>query len=186
VGQVTSAFSKWILFLWVAAALAICWPHSWLLALGVAALPLSVILGWQSLRFAAMRRDERERRLAVFETDYGRSAGWYVEYQGQRLALLTDPRFEDMFWVSYSVEPLVEDPDQREEMLSSRDWWLGRKLEFRNKDFHEVASFAFPAGDTFPEPGRVSMRGLYLCQDDPNWWEACVLWARRRTRKRAR
>jgi hypothetical protein len=55
----------------------------------------------------ALKRCDRERRLRIFETNYGREAGWYVEHAGRRVALLTAPRFEEMFWDSYRIEPLT-------------------------------------------------------------------------------
>jgi hypothetical protein len=37
------------------------------------------------------------RRLQILETNYGRQAGWYVEWRGERIAELTDVRMEEMF-----------------------------------------------------------------------------------------
>lgn len=38
-------------------------------------------------------------RLRIIETNYGRDCGWYVEVNGQKIARLVDPKWEDMFWV---------------------------------------------------------------------------------------
>ncbi len=56
----------------------------------------------------AMKRTDRERRLRIFETNYAREAGWYVEHHGRRIARLTAPRCEEMFCDSYRIEPLTE------------------------------------------------------------------------------
>jgi hypothetical protein len=38
-----------------------------------------------------------ERHLRLIESNYGRDSGWYAERGGQRLAVLTDCRWVDMF-----------------------------------------------------------------------------------------
>ena len=55
-----------------------------------------------------------ERRLRIFETDYGRQVGWFMEHHGRRVAELTEPRCEDMFWDSYRIDLLTDDPAERE------------------------------------------------------------------------
>ena len=45
------------------------------------------------------------RRLHIWETDYGRDAGWLVERHGKTIAVLTDPLWIDMFWFSYRLVP---------------------------------------------------------------------------------
>jgi hypothetical protein len=126
-----------------------------------------------------MRRADRERRLQIIESNYGREAGWFVEDNGRRIAQLTDPRFEDMFWYSYKIEPLTEDPAEREELLTSPDRWLACKFVYRSRQFDSVAETAFPAGQPFPEPGRVLMRALYLWVGDPSLWDRLLLRLRR-------
>jgi hypothetical protein len=77
-------------------------------ALGVVAvLAVMTVLVFQAVAFAFTNRDDRRRRLALFESDCGRKTGWYVEYEGRPIAVLTDPRYEDMFWVSYHIEALA-------------------------------------------------------------------------------
>jgi hypothetical protein len=125
----------------------------------------------------AMKRPDRERRLRIFETAYGRAAGWYVEHHGRRLALLTDPRFEEMFWESYRIEPLTAAPEEAQ-MLTSRDRWLSGEFVFRNREFGEIAENAFAAGQPFCDDHRVLIRGLYLGIDRPSVWERLLLWYR--------
>jgi hypothetical protein len=151
-----------------------------LAALAVGLVAGSALMASQAVRFFLRSPSERRLRLVLFETDYGRRAGWYVERAGQRVALLLDPRFEDMFWDSYRVEPLVEDPEERRRILSDRGWWHQRGLVFRNRQFDAVADTAFAGGEVFTEAGRVVMRGLHLGIGPPNCWERAVMWVRRR------
>ena len=88
-------------------------------------------------------------------------SGWYVEHGGRRIAVLSDPRYEDMFWVSYAVEPLTEDREERRRMLESEEFWL-TDFVYRSRECGEIAENAFPALKPFAGPGRVAMRGLYL------------------------
>jgi hypothetical protein len=137
------------------------------------------LLAFQAGRFLLRSPSQRRRRLALFETNYGRQAGWYVERAGQRVALLLGPRFEEMFWDSYRVEPLVDDPEERRRIRSDRQWWHQRGLVFRNREFEAVADSAFAAGQVFTEGGRVLMRGLYFGIEPPTCWERVVMWVRR-------
>jgi hypothetical protein len=125
----------------------------------------------------AMKRTDREHRLRIFETDYGREAGWYVEHHGRRIAVLTAPRFEEMFWDSYRIEPLTEDPEEAQR-LSSPEHRLNNEFVFRSREFGETAGYAFPAGQPFCGDHRVLMRGLYLRISSPSVWERLLLWCR--------
>lgn len=121
------------------------------------------------------------RRLRIWETNFGRDAGWIAERDGIPLAVLTEPRFEDMFWDSYHLEVIAEDPEIRTAMLSEEFWhgngWVG--LVYRNREFGEIVEIAFPAVDAFPEPGRLMIRALYLPIGQPWPWDWLVLWVRR-------
>lgn len=125
-----------------------------------------------------MRRAERERRLQIFETNYGRDGGSFVEHHGRRVAQLTDPRFADQFWFSYRIEPLTEDVAEQEELLNSPSRWLACEFVYRSRQFGEVAESAFSAGQPVGGPGRVLMRALYLGIDGPSFWERSLLWQR--------
>lgn len=121
------------------------------------------------------------RRLRIWETNYGRECGWIVERQGKTIAILTDPRLEEMFWDSYRMEIVAEEPELRTEMLT-KEFWARAELDgvvWRNQEFGDLAEFAFPALSPFPEPGRLLMRGLYLPIGDPWPWDWIVLWVRR-------
>ncbi len=119
---------------------------------------------------------ERERRLRIFETNYGRTAGWFVEHQGRRIAILTDSYPTDMFWEAYRIEPLLEDPAERARLLESPEAWLTCDFVYRSRMFEECAiDYAFAAGIPFPEPGFVNMRGLYLRIEAPTFLERMLL-----------
>jgi hypothetical protein len=103
-----------------------------------------------------------------------------IERQGKPIALLTEPRWEEMFWDSYHMEAVADDPQLRVQMLT-KEFWANAEAEglvWRNREFGDVADFAFPALSPFPEPGRLMMRGLYLAIGDPWPWDSIVLWVR--------
>jgi hypothetical protein len=129
-----------------------------------------------------------KERLRIIETNYGRECGWYVEIDDRKVARLADPQWEDMFWVTYRLEPLTGDPKERA-MLYSAEFWHSCKAAFRNCEFNEVAPFAFAGGSPVElatrlmETGRLSMRGLYL--EVPSYpWDCLLLWLRRWRNKR--
>jgi hypothetical protein len=129
-----------------------------------------------------MTPSERELRLKVFEADYGREFGWYVEREGRRLAVLTDARLEDMFWYSYAIEPLAEQEAQRDAVFTE-SFWAQPGLVFRNRATGEVARRAFAAAAPSRRTRRVSMRALVSALR-PSPLERLELW--RRSRKATR
>lgn len=106
----------------------------------------------------------RERQLKA--TDYGRSEGWDVVLDERVIAYLSDPRFEDMFWISYRVTPLTGEPELAARLLTS-DFWRGahaERLRYRSRALGVFAPHAFPAIGEH-EPGRATMRALYLTRE---------------------
>jgi hypothetical protein len=104
------------------------------------------------------------RKLRIRKTNYGRDCGWYVERNGQRIAMLIDPKWEDMFWVSYLLVPLTDDIDLRQRLRMDTFWNHAEAegLVYRNREFGTMARLAFPARNPLRDAGRISMRGLYL------------------------
>lgn len=127
------------------------------------------------------------RRLRIWETNYGRDGGWVVERRGRVIAVLTDPRFEDMFWDSYRLEVVTDDPELRRRMQTPELWAAAESegLVWRSREFGEVAGGAFPALSPFPEAGRLTVRRLYLSIGEPWPWDKLVLWWRRRKQRHA-
>jgi hypothetical protein len=141
----------------------------------LAAMWLAGCVVYETARFILTSPKQRRIRLAVFESNYGRDAGWFVERAGRCVAILSEPRAEDMFGVSYRIEPTTTDPQERQQLLTSPEfWWQPERLVFRNRQFDLTVSFALPscAG---PSEGRISMRRLYLPLSKPNLWEALIL-----------
>lgn len=95
------------------------------------------------------------------ESDYGRDYGWYIEFEGEVIGELVNPKFEDMFWDSYKIIPSDE---KYNDLLFSESEWLKCEFKFRNKELNEYASGAFPAGsqNNLLKKNRVLMRALYL------------------------
>src|SRR4051812_21159610 len=60
---------------------------------------------WELRPWLPMSRSERETRLLYWTSENE----WYVELNGERIAILSDVQFEDMFWVSCRIKPLTKD-----------------------------------------------------------------------------
>jgi hypothetical protein len=120
------------------------------------------------------------RKIHIWETDYGRHGGWIAERNGQAILLLNDPRFEEMFWDSYHMDIVTQDP-KLHERLSTEEFWASTEadqLVWRSREFNEIAELAHPAGSQFPEPGRLMMRALYL-GPPIRPWDWIVVYARK-------
>jgi hypothetical protein len=73
-------------------------------------------------------RQKHALRLQILESNYGRDGGWYVEDEGERVALLSEPEYHDMFWESYRIEVLSDDPVTRQAALTSVSFWQDRSF----------------------------------------------------------
>lgn len=129
-----------------------------------------------------MTREQRRWRMRVLQTNFGRDSGWFVELDGRQIGLLTDQCFAEMFWDDCALTPLVEEPAERERLMSDAKWWHTAGLKFRNREFDVYAEYAFAAGSVFTDPGRVMMRGLYINVEPPmtDWEEYWIRRARSR------
>ena len=98
---------------------------------------------------------------------------WDLELSGRPVAFLTEPQFEDVFWVSYRLVTTTDDPALAER-LGSEAFWRGEDwsaLEFRNRGTGLTAENAFPAIQPFVGPQRVKMRALHNVVFHPSPWE---------------
>jgi hypothetical protein len=131
----------------------------------------------QDARLAA----DRELRFRIAERAHCRT-GWQVEIETDRrpLALLTDPQWDDMFWVSYAYTAASDIPAERA-ALDTIEFWTRYDLLYRSRDIDLVAPYAF-AGLRGPSSGRISIRGLYLVPEFTRY-ERFLLWLRRRKSK---
>ena len=127
----------------------------------------------QQARFAA----DRELRIRVAASNYGRDSGWHVESDGQPVATLSDPQWDDMFWVSYAYSPTNDVAAAVRPQLDSTEFWLRDDLIYRSREFDMVAPFAFAAG-AGPQTGRISIRGLYF-SPVLTLYDRLLLWWRR-------
>src|SRR5689334_12354565 len=120
------------------------------------------------------------RKLRIWETNFGRDAGWYVERHGQRVALLIDPRSVGLFWDSYLLIPTTDDTGLRHGLQADQFWnyWTAEGVVFRSREFGTIARYALPAANPLREEGRIVMRGLYVATDWPKMWDWPVLWCR--------
>ena len=113
----------------------------------------------QQARFAA----DRELRFRIAEGAHCLT-GWQVEIETEQrpLAMLTDPQWDDMFWVSYAYTAASDIPAERA-ALETTEFWTRDDLLYRSRDLNLVAPFAF-AALRGPSSGRISIRGLYLTE----------------------
>jgi Glycosyltransferase Family 4 len=125
------------------------------------------------------------KRLRIWESHYGKDPGWIIERQGEPIAVLSNPRTEEMFWCSFDLEIVTAD-SELQRRLTTVEFWSQSEAEglvYRSKAFGDVAKYAFPALSPFIEPGRLVMRGLYLQIGEPLPWDCVVLWFRRSVRR---
>ena len=127
------------------------------------------------------RIDDSER-YRIWETNYGRDAGWILEYCGEPLAILSECRFERLFWDSYRLEITASDNRLRDAAATEEFWQriAPGELRFINREFGITIDTALVAGDPFPEPGRLMVRGVYIPIDPPSLWCSLRLWFQRR------
>jgi len=62
------------------------------------------------------------KRRSILKASRGQDNGWFLIYQGTRMAELYQPDFVDMFWVGYTMKPLVEDGELLQ-LLSTQEFW---------------------------------------------------------------
>jgi hypothetical protein len=119
------------------------------------------------------------RRLRILETTYGSEGVWYVEHNGERIAMLIDPQFVD-FRVDYLVVPLTDDVDVRQHLRMDSFWNHARQdgVVFRSKEFGTAIRDAFGVMGFRSE--RISMRHLHILVGWVMPWECLIAWWRRR------
>ena len=121
------------------------------------------------------------RRLAIWESNYGRNGGWVVEYRGESVAVLTDVRFEEMFWDSYQFDITTGNEVLCQRLLTHEIWESEHsEIAWRSRQFGDVVRSAFPAaGVPFLPSGRILIRGLCLPTPGPRPWDQLVLGVRK-------
>jgi hypothetical protein len=125
-------------------------------------------------------------QLRIWESNYGRSLGWHIELDGRVVGVLGEPHQEDMFWTSYRITPMTNDPELST-LLMSAEFWKGdgyARFVFRSRALGLCADGPFPALDPFVATHRVSMRALYIASRAPAPWDRFVLKLRAALRAR--
>ncbi len=124
------------------------------------------------------------KRLEYFESYRDNGPTWFVECNGKRLAVLSECAFVDMFWHKYRIEPLSEDEEEREALLSV-DFWdpdkaIAQRYVYVNCDTGIPASNVLLGGrNSFAAP-FVQVRGLWgTMKYTLRPWDRIVLWVRR-------
>lgn len=127
-----------------------------------------------------------DQRLRIWETDYGREAGWLIELRGEVIAVLTDPQWEDIFWTSYRMEVATSDSELGHRIKTLEFWGTveATELIYRSREFGVIAELAFPALNPSWEPDRLMMRRLCIPIGLPWVWDRIALWWRRRRKRR--
>lgn len=100
-----------------------------------------------------------ERALQLQRTNYGRSEGWIMRVNGEEVATLLDPVWEDMFWFSYQLWPTDKEADT---LLRTEEVWLRKDITYQSIAMGEITTFAYAGGSEFYNGGRVVMRCLSL------------------------
>jgi hypothetical protein len=125
-------------------------------------------------------RLKRLRMIAFYPRRY---FAWCVEVDGQTVAWLVDPEWDDMFWTSYRVVPAGTDDAWRAKVLTE-DFWRNTNPVIRYRENGWVHPTTFPGGMFGrDERGRlrVSMRSLMFA---PPSATVCDRWVIRMWRKR--
>jgi hypothetical protein len=107
--------------------------------------------------FLAKRGAKREFE----ESGHGAGFGWYIEYEGQKIGELLEPKFSDMFWYSYK---LVVYDEFKDFVLDVKNW---EKCDFKylNKHYLQYSEYGYASPVIYNHENdelRISMRALYL------------------------
>lgn len=122
----------------------------------------------------------REAPLRYFESG---NNDWFLELNGQRLAVLYDPQWTEMFWNSYRVDLLVDVPDAVFRAYARRDWDEGN-FQLRHVESGLLVAEPLVAGfhvseirgDMIYAPGgRIVLRCVYPIPSHPTLIESLFL-----------
>jgi hypothetical protein len=113
-----------------------------------------------------------------------------VEVEGQTVAWLVDPQWEEMFWASYRVVPVSADESWRAK-VQTEEFWRNTDPVIRFRDTGWINPHTFPGGlFRRDERGRlrVNMRSLHLPRARQSLCDRWVLrqWRKRRQQRKSR
>ena len=119
-------------------------------------------------------------KLKVWESDYGRQNGWIVEKNSKPVALLTDPEYVDMFWVSYQIE-LIDQSENLVSQMQTQDFWNefhSKGFVLRNRTIPSFEKSDMVLVSMHESVGRVSFRSLHIHINSPTIFDGLLLMAR--------
>ncbi len=86
-------------------------------------------------------------------------AGWHLVVDGRKLARLHAPTPDDMFWISFAIEPLSEPADPR---LADEEFWAGDTWRIFSAVTGRDVGIVLAAVRALDEARqRVRLRGLH-------------------------
>ena len=122
------------------------------------------------------------RNLDIYRSDFGRKYGWFVEWQGRRVAELVDAVHDvgSQFWHDYTILPLTDDPAERA-ALGTQPFWQQFGLVYINRKYGTRVSDALGGRLQEAERGLViPMRALWVPLPCPEFWEFLSLFSQRK------
>jgi hypothetical protein len=111
------------------------------------------------------------QRVAIFATNYGRTAGWDVLIDDSLVTSLEDVEWTDQFWFSYLLVPAYP-------AFFTHDFWESSEVKIRSRLTGEEMSGWFV--NLNHTESRIGVRGLSLDPGFP-WWP--TVWERFLIRK---
>lgn len=101
-----------------------------------------------------------ENKLKLISSNFGRLDGWHVEHNGNAVADLVDPTWQDMFWERYTLIPVEGHANSHLDALDKQNWEECR-FEFRNRVVPSVVVHN-AVGIFDSQACEVALRGLYF------------------------
>lgn len=119
-------------------------------------------------------------RLRIWETDYGRTSGWLMEFHGQPVGMLSEPQPVEKGWTSYRFVPVTQDTRLLAAMKTEKFWTELEGIAWRSREFHTVVLGVTAAPSTHLNLNRITLHGLAIPIEPPNLLQQQMLKARRK------
>lgn len=101
-----------------------------------------------------------EDKLKLISSNFGRLDGWHVEHNGNAVAELVDPIWQDMFWERYTLIPVEGHGNIHPDALEKQNWEECR-FAFRNRVVPSIVVHdAF--GTFYLQTREVALRALHF------------------------
>ena len=123
--------------------------------------PLQLLIGLVALFvlifMCAFVEDWWNSRTSSYEYAVDDSDEWFVLLDDAAVAIVRNPEFAEMFWLTWEVNEIESQPIPDDLWDYAND----TRRSFRHAKTGEVNEGAFPGGSKALESGRVLIRGLY-------------------------